>query len=759
MSGTGRLRAVVFLLLAIVANPANAQYMYLDANGDGVNDASDRLDPSGTTMLDIWVDTDSNRDGSPATCDVDPTTRLSIASWEIVLHALGGTVQWGPLDNVFPVSPNPGHFSDPGDTTDPRWYHNGWGGFYIRDPGRYRVARLQVHALTGSPAIVFEPFNPSQPTDLTSFGTQCSAKEDDNTYKLGLDWQDTDGIADDLVADAGGPYLGVATVEMAFSALLTLNRSGRSISYAWDFGDGGTGTGATPTHTYAATGEYTVSLTVTDGEVGHSTWTTAKIIEQTPPVARAGGPYSGFVHLSLFFDGRGSSDANGDRLGYTWDFGDGAWATGSYAWHTYNSPGTYAVKLSVYDGHFTVADLTTATISSGPQTPPIANAGGPYQGFVGIPLALNGTGSYDPEGQPLHYHWWFGDVGEGLGPSPSHTYAEAGDYEVILEVSDGTFTTSSAATASITVPPGSPPVVSTGGPYRAVAGEAVELDGRGTTDPDGDSLVFWWSFGDISYGHGSVRSHSYAEPGIYTATLAVTDGIYDVSASTTVTVSAPGGLDAARAFLRSGAQSIGLSATGAGVVLQIEPVDGSFRLDDVDVNQVVLRCDGPNATYAIHPSGRLTPGGDQDGNGVEELSATFRTEDLRELLGHIDRPAPATLELEGTLWQHGLYRATVRVQVIPAGGRFAAIVRPNPFNPQATVTFGTSKRGRVRAEVFSIGGRLVKTLIRDEMMDAGSHDVVIDARGDHGATLSSGVYFLRISGPDGPVTTRITIAK
>jgi hypothetical protein len=41
----------------------------------------------------------------------------------------------------------------------------------------------------------------------------------------------------------------------------------------------------------------------------------------------------------------------------------------------------------------------------------------------------------------------------------------------------------------------------------------------------------------------------------------------------------------------------------------------------------------------------------------------------------------AAMELEGLFWQGGSYKAPIRVSVIPSSGRFAPVVRPNPFNP------------------------------------------------------------------------------
>ncbi|WP_040583528.1 PKD domain-containing protein, partial [Sedimentibacter sp. B4] len=63
---------------------------------------------------------------------------------------------------------------------------------------------------------------------------------------------------------------------------------GDSLTYAWDFGDGGNGTGATASHTYGSAGTYDVKLTVSDGQatdtVTHSV--TVAPVANTAPVAK-----------------------------------------------------------------------------------------------------------------------------------------------------------------------------------------------------------------------------------------------------------------------------------------------------------------------------------------------------------------------------------------------------------------------------------------------------------------------------------------
>jgi uncharacterized repeat protein (TIGR01451 family) len=86
-----------------------------------------------------------------------------------------------------------------------------------------------------------------------------------------------------------------------------------------------------------------------------------------------------------------------------------------------------------------------------------------------------------------------------------------------------------------------PPVVDPGGPYTGIAGQPVQFDASGTTDPDGDTIIYLWDFGDGSQpqfpSQDPTTSHAYGADGIYTVTLTVTDGVNPpVSDQTTVDI-------------------------------------------------------------------------------------------------------------------------------------------------------------------------------------------------------------------------------
>jgi len=148
-------------------------------------------------------------------------------------------------------------------------------------------------------------------------------------------------------ADANGPYSGETGESINFDGSASTDPDGSIASYAWDFGDGNSGSGVSPTHAYTSDGSFQVILTVTDddGATDSDTTTATITLANQPPVADANGPYAGQVGDAINFDGSGSSDPDGSIASYAWDFGDGNSGTGVSPTHAYTSDGSFQRKL------------------------------------------------------------------------------------------------------------------------------------------------------------------------------------------------------------------------------------------------------------------------------------------------------------------------------------------------------------------------------------------------------------------------------
>ena len=127
-----------------------------------------------------------------------------------------------------------------------------------------------------------------------------------------------------------------------------------TLTYSWTFGNGRTGSGPVPSHTFTSANAYTVTLTVRD-EYG-LTGTTTRTVTITEPAGNlAPTPVinpPACTGLVCNISGVGSSDPNtGDTFTYLWSFSDGpATSTASAVSHTFPAAGTYTVTLTVTDG-------------------------------------------------------------------------------------------------------------------------------------------------------------------------------------------------------------------------------------------------------------------------------------------------------------------------------------------------------------------------------------------------------------------------
>jgi PKD repeat protein len=127
-------------------------------------------------------------------------------------------------------------------------------------------------------------------------------------------------------------------------------------SFAWDFGDGSTGTGRTLSHAFTSPGNKLVTLTVTDPAGASSTTTrTVPVVSPAPPVAVITVSPSGDqpAGTTLNFDASGSTVGAGATIvDYTWVWGDGSANTVSttpQATHQFLAPNTYTVRLTIRD--------------------------------------------------------------------------------------------------------------------------------------------------------------------------------------------------------------------------------------------------------------------------------------------------------------------------------------------------------------------------------------------------------------------------
>ena len=270
-------------------------------------------------------------------------------------------------------------------------------------------------------------------------------------YRVGLTVRDdsatrTNTASDSLVvvvneppvAEAGPDQI-VSSSEVHFDGSGSRDPDGTVAAYAWDFGDGGSGSGPTPVHVYKTPGSYRVQLTVTDdsGTLRSTASDAMEVVVNAAPIADAGPDLVGAPGQELKFVAAGSLDPDGDVAQYLWSFKDGADASGSQVSHKFDKPGTYNVRLSVKDDtdQDKAVDYDEAKVVI--NAAPVARAGPDLRAAPGDPLTFDAGSSFDPDGGALTYRWDFSDQADrASAASWSRAYKAPGVYNAQLTVTD-----------------------------------------------------------------------------------------------------------------------------------------------------------------------------------------------------------------------------------------------------------------------------------------------------------------------------------
>lgn len=230
-------------------------------------------------------------------------------------------------------------------------------------------------------------------------------------------------VQDPPVAEAGPDQTASEAAAVLFDGRGSVDPDGDPLTYSWNFGDGGTGAGATPSHIFADNGTYTVSLTVDDGHGNTSTDTLVVTVKNVAPAAGSSGPASGVRGQTRTFTFTAADVSPVDQskpFTYKINWGDGSGVqtvsgpASVVLDHVYTASGTFTVQ-------FTATDKDGGTSATGTRPIPIGAVE-----LQGTTLVVGGTTGGDTI--------VIKPVGNGCGLQVTVNGATVGTYQPALVV-------------------------------------------------------------------------------------------------------------------------------------------------------------------------------------------------------------------------------------------------------------------------------------------------------------------------------------
>ena len=253
-------------------------------------------------------------------------------------------------------------------------------------------------------------------------------------------------------------------------------------------------------------GEYTIALRTFDG--GNYSESTSVVItvinSNTAPVAIANYSFAGYTEVYL--DGSLSNDADGHTISYLWNIiakPDGVPAkiadrTAETTQLHVQENGTYAIRLIVSDGRTNSAPYDFTISIDRPNAQPVANAGLDQRAGIDQNVTVNGSESYDVDGDAITFSWFLttpdgstASLSDSSSVTPSFTPDIFGEYTAHLTVSDGNLV-SEPQTVTITVDNSHAPVADAGRDQNVKTGSRVSLSGANSIDVDSEIESYTW---------------------------------------------------------------------------------------------------------------------------------------------------------------------------------------------------------------------------------------------------------------------------
>jgi hypothetical protein len=230
-----------------------------------------------------------------------------------------------------------------------------------------------------------------------------------------------------------------------------------------------------------------------------------------PPIANAGSFIIANEGDTVTLDGSLSFDPDGDPITYLWTQIAGPAAVSLTGTDTAVATAvlpqvgvggaTLTFQLTVTNIFGESSSATVNVVDNNVNLAPVASIQAPSTVVEGASVTLDGSGSYDPNGDAISYSWTQTsgpgvslDLSNPARPTfvaPTSSTAYSLGFQLI--VSDGSLD-SQPASATIAVSlVNQPPVANAGSNQTVVYGDQVTLNGSGRSDPDGDALTYNWT--------------------------------------------------------------------------------------------------------------------------------------------------------------------------------------------------------------------------------------------------------------------------
>ncbi|MEL6625523.1 MAG: PKD domain-containing protein, partial [Bacteroidota bacterium] len=263
------------------------------------------------------------------------------------------------------------------------------------------------------------------------------------TYQVKLFVTDNNGCQDsttEIITVLGSPLPNFIVSSDQGCAPKTVQFTDASVSNAgiqswfWDFGDGNTGTGNQPQHTYVTNGSFDVSLTVTDANGCVATQVLPDLIElDAPDVSLTSDAVPSCPPLTVNFTGAAQSDTT--IVQWEWLFGDGSSATTQNASYIYTQSGNFDVTLIVVDAKGCTDTLTEPQLVTIFDRP-VADFAVSDSGIC-VPATISLTDTSTSAGVPIvSYTYDVSGGGQFNIPNPSIAFNTAGAYTIQQIIED-----------------------------------------------------------------------------------------------------------------------------------------------------------------------------------------------------------------------------------------------------------------------------------------------------------------------------------